>query len=340
MSTPKKERKVKLLPLPLIGSSPETRLYFGAALLASLDFYQDSVTRLSSAELEFNYTLNKQLIFSFDWFYNTRRNDFIVVGNNSLLKFPEYYWGIGNETPESNEELYQAWRLELSDILLRRVKGDFYAGPMFRFQSIFQMETADTSLLATSGVLGAEGGVSSGLGYALLWDRRDNILNPSGGSSYLSLRHAAFMPWLGSDFSFQSIELDGRYYINTWRDHVLAFQTYNNFTLGNAPFRMLSLLGSGSHMRGYYRGRYRDNHYMSVQTEYRLTIWKFIGAAAFTGLGDVSENFSDLRFSNLKWFAGGALRIRVNKADNVWLRADYSVGRNTTGFYFSFGETF
>lgn len=336
----KKDKKVKLLPLPLIGSTPETRLYFGAALLSSLDFYQDSITRLSTASLEFNYTLNKQLIFTLDGFYNTRRNDFLINFDNQVLKFPEYYWGIGNETPESNQELIQAWRIELKDILLRRVKKDFYAGLLYQMQSIFQLEYSDSSQLEQSGVTGASGGISSGIGYALYWDRRDNILNPSGGSSFLSFQHVGFSKYAGSDFGFQTIELDGRYYLHTWRDHVLAFQTYNYFTVGDPPFRMLGLLGSGSHMRGYYRGRFRDRHYLSVQAEYRLAIWRWVGMAAFAGMGDVTQDFSDLRIGNLKYFAGGALRIRMSKEDNTWLRADFSVGRQTTGFYFSFGETF
>lgn len=336
----KKDRKVKLLPLPLIGSAPETRLYFGAALLSTLDFYRDSVTRISNANLEFDYTLNKQILLTFDGFYNTRGNRFLITADDALLKFPEFYWGVGNATNEDQQELYQAWRIELKNAVLKRLKHNIYVGPTFQLQSMFGMSFADSSQLQGSGVTGSNGGLSTGLGYSVYWDRRDNILNPSGGSSFVSVQHIGFSKYIGSDFGFQTVELDGRYYVNTWRDHVLAFQTYNYFSFGDPPFRMMGLLGSSSHMRGYYRGRFRDRHYLSLQTEYRLAIWRWVGMAAFAGLGDVTHDFTDLQWNNMKYFWGGALRIRMSKEDNTWLRADFAVGRKTNGFYFSFGESF
>jgi outer membrane protein assembly factor BamA len=280
------------------------------------------------------------MIFGLDGFYNTRGNRFLITADDQVLKFPEYYWGIGNRTSEDDQELYQAWRVELRNALLKRFKHDIYIGPVFQFQSMFGLQYADSSQLESSAITGAAGGNSVGLGYAIYWDRRDNILNPSGGSSFLSLQHTGFSRHIGSDFGFQTVELDGRYYINTWRDHILAFQTYQYFSLGDPPFRMMGLLGSGSHMRGYYRGRYRDRHYLSAQMEYRLAIWKWVGMAAFAGLGEVTRDFRDIELTNLKYFMGGALRIRMSKEDNTWLRADFAVGKQTSGFYFTFGETF
>jgi len=47
-----KSKKVKILPVPSIGYTPETKTYFGAVSLFTLDFYQDGKTRTSNAKLE------------------------------------------------------------------------------------------------------------------------------------------------------------------------------------------------------------------------------------------------------------------------------------------------
>jgi hypothetical protein len=51
-------RKVKVLPVPAFGYSPETKSYIGAVCLFNFNFYQDSFTRSSNAKIEFNYSWN------------------------------------------------------------------------------------------------------------------------------------------------------------------------------------------------------------------------------------------------------------------------------------------
>ena len=65
----KKDRKIKVLPVPAFGYSPETRAYVGAVALFTLDLYKDSLTRTSNAKVEFNYTWNKQSILEAQWSY-------------------------------------------------------------------------------------------------------------------------------------------------------------------------------------------------------------------------------------------------------------------------------
>ena len=64
-----KTKKVKILPVPAFGYSPETSTYIGAVSLFTLDFYQDEHTRTSNAKLEFNYTWRKQVIIEGQWNY-------------------------------------------------------------------------------------------------------------------------------------------------------------------------------------------------------------------------------------------------------------------------------
>lgn len=341
ITSPKSGKKFRILPVPVFGSSPETSFYFGAVGLMTFDMYQDSISKLSAANLEFNYTLKKQIIITADWFYYTRENKFIVVGNNGILKFPELFWGIGNNTPDSAEEQYQTWRMEFDDAVYWNLTGDMYAGVRFRLQHMFDLQPEAGGLLETGGITGSGGGTAAGIGLAFLVDRRDNQLFPSGGSRYLSLSTTSFNKLVGSQYNFANIEMDARAYFKGWKDHVAAIQFYSNLNFGDPPFRMTGLLGGPQHGRGYYRGRYRDNHYFFLQGEYRFTIWRWIGGTAFAGFGDVTNDFTDLQLGNLKYSLGGAIRIRVDKENRGWLRADFAVGKGSnTGFYLGYGESF
>ena len=335
-----KHKQFRILPLPTIGYSPETNWYFGAVALTTLDLYNDTITRVSNADWEFNYTLNKQWIADVNWIFHFRENRYIWRAENAYLHFPEYFWGIGNSTPAENEELYVADRVELDHLLLKKLKGSLYGGLGFRFQSVHNIMPEPGGLLDTGSIPGNGGGVSSGLGYGLVWDKRDQVLNPSAGSSYFLFRHQIFGSYAASEYSFSHFNLDGRYYLQTFPGHILAFQGYGEMNTGNVPFRMMGLLGSDAHMRGYYRGRYRDVNYVSGQMEYRMPVWRWIGIAAFLGAGDVFRSFGDLRVGEIKPSAGGGIRLRVDPENKTNLRFDFAVGRETSGFYVSFGESF
>ncbi len=64
------------------------------------------------------------------------------------------------------------------------------------------------------------------------------------------------------------------------------------------------------------------------------------GTTVFLGAGDVFHYVSDLSVSNIKPSYGFGLRIRVDKENNVNLRFDYALGKNSSGFYVAFGEAF
>jgi hypothetical protein len=110
--------------------------------------------------------------------------------------------------------------------------------------------------------------------------------------------------------------------------------------LGNPPFRMMALMGSDVHMRGYYQGRYRDRNYHTAQAEVRYPIYKWLRGVAFAGLGDIAAK--PLQFGRLpKPSAGAGLRILVDKAESTYMRFDYALGsKGNQGFYIGFGEAF
>lgn len=337
----KKDRRIGVLPVPAFGYAPETDWYFGVVSLFTLNLYpNDTLSRTSNAKIQVNYTLNKQLVTELGWTLIFREERSMLQGDNSYQKFPENFWGVGAFTSDDNEELYESDRLELDNTFLRQFKPHWFAGPSMRFQYITGMKTIENSIFESQQVLGREGGISSGLGAKLLYDTRENLFTPAIGNAYLEFSTLYFGKSLASDYTFTTLRLDARKYLKTYKKHVLALQSFQQYTFGDPPFRMMPLMGSASHMRGYYQGRYRDNVYVTGQAEYRLPVWRKWGVALFGGVGEVASEISDLNWRAVRHSYGGGIRFLIDKEENVNLRLDFAVAGESTGFYISFGEAF
>jgi outer membrane protein assembly factor BamA len=333
-------RKLGVLPVPTFGYTPETRWYVGAVALFTLRHWADSLTRTSTAKAELSFTQNKQFVAEAGCNLFTRGERYNVEGVLGWRQFPEYWWGLGNAAPEAAKELYDATRTEADIRATRQVAPHLFLGLRYRLQFVSRLQGDAGSLIETLPFTGNAGGLSSGIGPSVSYDSRRNVLNPRRGS-YLHFSALAFQRWTGSEFNFLRAELDARHYfpLRKGRD-VLALQAYGIWSPGAPPFRLMGLLGSDRELRGYYQGRYRDRHYAAVQAEYRLHIAWRLGATAFAGVGDVFGPDSQNSLSALKPNAGGGIRFMMDKKDQVNLRLDFAVGRQSTGFYIAFGEAF
>ncbi|WP_162910515.1 BamA/TamA family outer membrane protein [Hymenobacter oligotrophus] len=336
-----KVRRVGVLPVPAIGYSPETRGYLGAVALFTLRLYpRDTLTRTSNAKLEVNFTQNRQRIFSGEWTVLLRREQYLSQGAVAYLRFPEYFWGVGNNAPESAKELVDSRRVEVRATALRKLRTYVFAGPRVQLQHLYGVRPAAGGLLEHGQAVGSRGGTSSGAGYELVYDGRDNLLNPQR-RGYARFAQTFFGGWLGSDFRFTRYELDVRRYLPLSKRVVLAGQLSGIFSAGEPPFRMLALLGSDADMRGYYRGRFRDRQYAAAQAELRFPVYKRLGAVAFAGGGQVARNLGGFGLGELKPTVGGGLRFLMDRRENINLRLDYAVGQGgNSGFYIAFGEAF
>lgn len=334
-------RRIGVLPVPAFGKSIETGWYAGVVSLFKLKGYFDT-KNYSTGKVKFSYTQYRQIIINASWFVYTDRNKHIVMGDNSYLYFPEYYYGIGNNTPKSNELFYTAKRLELYNSFLWQQKSGRYLGISGRIQHVFDLKPEDTQPEMRDEIYANNAVWSAGLGPNWLIDKRDRILNPSAGSFYVQVEDLLYLKSQSTHQTnlFNCVKNDIRVYRRLFAHSVLAFQYYGLYNMGYAPFRLMGLLGSDSHMRGYYQGRYRDQNYATVQSEARIHLLSWFGVAAFAGVGDVFAGVGDLSVQRLKYSLGGGIRIRVDKTDNSNLRFDYAFGKGSSGFYVAFGEAF
>ncbi len=148
----------------------------------------------------------------------------------------------------------------------------------------------------------------------------------------------------GSTTNNYALGFDYRYFISPKREkHTFGLQFKLDNRFGDIPFQTLSSVGGSKTMRGYYSGRYRDNHAINFQTEYRFPIIEKvrIRGAAFISVGDVYNNITDIQITKLKASIGAGIRYILDANSKTSVRFDYARTRNgNNGFYIAVIEAF
>jgi len=324
-------KRVKIIPFPSFGYSPETSGSIGAGCLFSFNMHNDSNTRLSNAKIKFIYTLNKQMIIENVWSYFFKDEKWFTDGIVHYSIYPDFYYGIGPKTPLTNEVLFNSNRFVFQGSLYKKIGNKLFTGVNLKYIDYSNVKNKDSlqySELKSNGVIG--------FGFSVLKDTRDNILTPLEG---LLLKASA-----GYNFSranYFEASIDGRYY-KTWKSRfTVATRFLTKMTAGTPSFFDYSSIGGDNIARGYRYGRYRDKNITTLQSEFRVHLFWRIGIAAFAGISNVYPTISKFDFRTLRPNAGIGLRVLVDKKANTSLRLDYSIGANgNNGFYVSFGESF
>ncbi len=343
------ESKTKkgIIPIPVLYYTPDTRLGFGAAAIGymQLKSKQDSTyTRLSTARILADYTLNKQMDQQLEWAIFTREERYLLRGELRHRKYTDRFYGIGNTTKQEADEKYEYELLNARIGALKKAGKHTFAGLDFQFTNYYNMElhageASGTSILASQQIAGYKGGFNSGVGAVFLYDSRDNV---SFASSGVLLETTAYRygSILGGDFDYSNFSINFSKYHAIKPNHVLGTNTFINLNNGNTPLLRLSAAGGDRILRGYARNRFLDKNFAGSQVEYRFPVYKRFGMTTFAGLGDVFDKTSDVSFSTLKYSVGGGIRYALNQEQKLNIRADIGYGREGTNFYIVIGEAF
>jgi outer membrane protein assembly factor BamA len=339
-SPPDTTQSYKIGVLPSAFYTPETNLGFGCLFYSHFKFNKrDTLTKKSNTQTYANFTLNKQFSFENDYQLWIKNNRYLLTGSFDFIRFPEFYYGIGNDTKEYMRELISFDLVRFHSKNLVKVKNKVFAGLAVHYQNLFNPIFNGLDLINNPVTFGKHGYTSTGIGSILIIDNRDNPLNPSKGyyveSAYLDHQ---FLP--GNENKFYCFKADIRKY-NTIKNKLiwngsLLIEHFN----GNVPFRMLPSIGGARLLRGYYRGRFRDNNLFVAQHEFRIPIYKFIGIAAFCGIGSVAGKLKDLWKHEVHYNYGAGIRLRMNKIENTNIRIDYGFTKDSQGLYIVFAEAF
>lgn len=333
-------RKFGVAALPIVFVSPETDLAVGALGFAYFYASKKPDTRPSEVRGSFTYTTLGQALadVSNELWLDDDRTHTLFVANGAL--FPQSFWGVGNSTSGDAIEDFTEQSFATSLSVERRIWKRLYVGGRALFDLRRYVDATPGGLMDRGAVVGASGGRTVSIGPKFLWDSRDRTYSPLRGS-LVELSQATSTPIWGSEFRFSKVVFDGRTYLRTWREQVLALQFYFQAVSVAPPFYWLSTIGGEANLRGFYTGRYRDKVYVSAQAEYRLPLfWRF-GMVAFAGAGRVAPDVGELDPRGLHVAGGLGLRFRISDEERLNIAADIAVN-DDLGFapYLNVGEAF
>ncbi|MCZ6677508.1 MAG: BamA/TamA family outer membrane protein [Candidatus Poribacteria bacterium] len=326
--------------LPGIWYTPETKFAGGGQVMYYFRSEADSKSRLSILPAGIAYTQKKQIAIGINPDFYLKAETYRLMGEMSYSKFPDKFYGIGNQTSEEMEEDYTPRMFRVGGILQRKIRSRLNIGIKYRFEDTAMKEVEQSGLLAQGSIVGSEDGVTSGIGFLANWDDRDNPFYTTKGGFY-QISTTFFNGIMGSDYDFTQLNLDFRRFFSTLPSHTLAFQANMNFTDGDVPFRDLSQLGGGNLLRGYLLGRFRDRHLLIFQMEYRvMPVWRRVGIVGFLGFGQVADTPDNFKLNDFKYSIGWGFRYQINREEGINLKIDVGYGKGSSGLYIGIGEAF
>ncbi|GAA4836883.1 BamA/TamA family outer membrane protein [Algivirga pacifica] len=333
-------KKVQLLALPILFYTPETQLAFGAGaeifLLRKKNRYN---SRISSIMFGLIFTTQKQITLD-------AKPEIYIQDGNYLLDidfkykiFPNSFWGLGNDTPQDAEERYNMKSFEIQTAYLKRLPPYMNFGIEYIFQSHEVTEVVENGLLAAEDIVGNTSIRNSGFGFVFNLDNRNSNIVPQSGY-FLEYNAQFYNESFGADTNFYKYYFDLRKYFSLNKKSVIALQLYTELSFGTVPFQLKAWYGGAERGRGYFRGRFIDNHMILTQAEYRFRFLPRWEVTAFGTAGEVAALPSDF-ISDLKGSLGGGLRFQVNKKSPTLIRLDIGFGQEgNQGFYIGVNEVF
>lgn len=379
----KKDKKISFIPLPVIAYNPTNGLMYGVAPGASWFMGDKSNTSISSGLGSVIYTTNKQLILT------AKTNVFLDGDSWNLMGDWRYFitsqptYGLGTG-PNSNKavgtgiewddnqfsaKIETAQMMEFNfvrfheTVLKRYQDSRLFLGVGYHLDihsdikdNLLDTE-ADPPVLTSHYLYQTAKGFSlndyttSGISFNILYDSRDNAINPySGRYALLNLR--VNPDFLGSDQSSSLLWAEYRDYIHLNKErprHLLGFWSYGWFvTSGNVPYLDLPAVGwdqFGNSGRAYTQGRLRGEDLWYGETEYRFPLQKnkeTLGGVIFVNATSASNRLNDIDlFKYLDYGYGAGLRVMINKKSRTNLTLDYAWGKyGAKGFYLGLNEKF
>ena len=332
----------KLINYPTIAYAPETSWELGVSSLYVYSANRDLSNRLSEIKAFTFYTLENQYGFWLDHALYTDENKWFFYGRARYQSFPLFYYGIGRETPSEHIALIDGEYTLFRERLLRETFPSLYFGLELDYQGLNRVNYIDTEPDFELPEVGAMGSNSLGIGLGLLYNNIHNAMNPRQGL-YSEWAFMNYNAAAGSDFNMTTYIIDNRIYRPVKENTVFATQLYGQFTSGNPPFNMLSLMGGESLMRGYYLGRYRDKNLVAGQVEYRILPFAFSkrwGASVFLAVGQVYGDDYGFNWDLFLPTGGAGIRYLIFPEKDIYTRIDVSFTEEGRGVYFFIGEAF
>jgi outer membrane protein assembly factor BamA len=328
-----------VFPVPVLGSSPETGLMFGVAVVGvSSPDGSGAATRPSTALFTAIYTVKHQYQLALEADGWTRGDRWHWTGGVGFQRFPGQYHGLGAAATDTSET-YTPVALTFSAGAQRRLGGGVYVGAAYAFRHTRMVETEAGGRLAPGAVPGSRGGAEAALTVEGLWDSRDALYRTQRGG-YARVAVGVAGSALGSDFAYRRLTADARAYRSVGHGIVLAGQAIVDATDGTVPFERLPRLGGQNVLRGYTEPRFRDGAMGAVQAEVRAPLRGILALVLFGGTGTTAPKLGSIGDGAWRVAGGAGLRVLLDRAAGLQLRIDYAVAKGGGGLYIAAGDAF
>jgi len=329
---------------PEFGRRPETGLLTGLYYLQlfKLSHKKDSLSRTSNVESYLDITARKQIIVSVRNNLLFKNEKFILRGINIYNKYPSLFWGIGDHSLPSVQELVSYNIISINQKLVMKINKKYFAGIQYNYTNVYNVIHPANDLFVQQSIPGANGSITSGTGLVFLYDSRDNIINSYKGF-YLDASFLINQKSFGGQYNYNNVTVDVRKFIPLSKNKVriLALQGLINYNSGaEIPFSQMAVIGGDQIMRGYYTGRFRDKTSIAGQAEFRFLAWRKIGFTVFVAVAEVGPTFSTFDLSGVHYTYGGCFRYMINTKEHLNIGIDTGFGYQTNGLYFNSGEAF
>ncbi|QRR01173.1 BamA/TamA family outer membrane protein [Dyadobacter sandarakinus] len=327
---------------PTLGYAPETSVEVGLSSLFLFQAKGDTVNRLSEIQAFTFFTFQSQYGIWLDNAIYGDQDKWFFLGRVRFQRFPLMYYGIGPDVPDKEPALVDANYILVRQRILRRIRKNLFFGPEVDYQQLYNTQFNQPEDYVHDEPLGSNGTRNLGLGAALVYDNRHNVLNVRKGF-FGELSFLRYDKDFGSHHSFQGVNLDVRSFHPLKTRNVLAWQVYGFFFTGNVPFNQLALMGGEMIMRGYYTGRYRDKNMIAAQVEHRWLPFSFsqrLGGAVFAGGAVVAPTITGFNAKHIRPSGGVGLRYLLFRKKDIYLRLDVGFTEDGPGFYLFTGEAF
>ena len=342
--------RLRLDLVPFVISNPLIGVGGGIAMAGAFRLGHASSTSFSSFALSGILTTNGQRGLNVRSQLRLPDNDWLLVGDWALVHWPGPAWGVGSDTPDSNETMVDRREVKFHETAFRRLSGPLYAGIGYFLDD--EYDISDT---------GAKGGgpsafsqypygtsgrwISSGFTANLLWEGRDNPVNPWKG--FYALARLRLGPEeAGTDQAWQSVWVEERTYLPLGRANTLALWAYGWSAFGKVPWFSLPANGRDPEHRsgrGWIEARHVGKDLLGAEAEWRVAIWEFVSATAGVNVHAVSDRTSDAQWPTFPtWHpaAVAGLRLTLDRRSMTCLTLDGAVRPGGFTGYINFNEAF
>jgi hypothetical protein len=348
-----KEKKVYFSILPTSSTVPGGS---GRALITSTTaatyLGPRKTTNLSSATFTPYWNLNGRFGLPLRTSVWLPDNTWTIQGDTRFLVYPQYTWGLGSSHGDEDKVLVDYQYIRFYQSALKRITPYLFIGGGYDIDYHINVKSDDPDIDLQK-FTGYQNGTinnsfSSGLTLNLLYDTRNNSINPLPGA-YTNIVYRVNPKFLGSTSNWQSLYVDLRKYIpldpvRPTHQNTLAFWTYFWTVINSdAPYLDLPSIGWDPYNRsgrGVDQNRYRGKSLFYFESEYRRDITDngLLGFVVFANTSTVSG--SNTLFTSWHPAAGTGLRVKFNKGSNTNVGMDYGFSQGYRSILLNLGEAF